>query len=555
MPILTVKPDPPPSAPKLKVKDTPPPPPPQPEAAPQIVKAEQPIQRRSRKQQQPPVVAEQHLENLQSPEAEQGVIGSMLCEPEKAIPVVLTRRVSTWEFFNPVNQAIFQAALDMWESGVKVDLITFTQHLRDKKLMASIGGEGTMEQMFNLVGTSAAIDYYIEILFEKKLRRDLYNLSCKMGRAAIGITEENSNELLSQFAGRYEQLFRFSKQSGFADAAHLLNGESPVPPSQIVRRIAHRGSKLILSGGSKTQKTWALMALALAVSTGTDWWGFHTAKSRVCYINLELQDWSFHERLVAVAAKMDVKPEEGWLQILNLRGHAQSIEDLRRHFSMMLKSGFFALVIIDPIYKVLGQRDENKAGDIATLLNEVDRITVDVNAAVAMAAHFSKGNQAGKEALDRIGGSGVFARDPDSILTMTAHEDNDCFTIESTLRNLPPISQFVVRWEYPLFVREEEKNPQSLRGKMGAPKQWSEKIILDEMSVATGWEIPKLRKRIADEKDMPRSTFYRLFAKLEDDGKIEKKEDLWYRVSKYSPEPKQSETSETEGPINTSETV
>ena len=121
------------------------------------------------------------------------------------------------------------------------------------------------------------------------------------------------------------------------------------------------------------------------------------------------------------------------------------------------------LIIIDPIYKLLGLRDENKAGDIASLLNEIEALAVETGAAVAFGAHYSKGNQAGKEVIDRIGGSGVFARDPDSILNFTKHEENDCFTVDATLRNHPPIKPFVVRWEYPLMCADATLNPSELK--------------------------------------------------------------------------------------------
>ncbi len=72
-------------------------------------------------------------------------------------------------------------------------------------------------------------------------------------------------------------------------------------------------------------------------------------------------------------------------------------------------------------------------------------------AAVVFGAHYSNGNQAGKEAIDRIGGSGVFARDPDVILTMTPHEEKDAYVIDLTLRALPQLEAFVVRWTSCLF--------------------------------------------------------------------------------------------------------
>src|SRR5205823_3289137 len=128
-----------------------------------------------------------------------------------------------------------------------------------------------------------------------------------------------------------------------------------------------------------------------------------------------------------------------------------------------LRSRKFSLCILDPIYKGLGHRDENKAGDVASLCNELDKLALRSGAAIAFGSHYSKGNQAAKESIDRIGGSGVFARDPDSILTMTKHEEDEAFTVETTLRNLKPVDSFVVRWEYPLFHRDDELDPKSLR--------------------------------------------------------------------------------------------
>ncbi len=96
-------------------------------------------------------------------------------------------------------------------------------------------------------------------------------------------------------------------------------------------------------------------------------------------------------------------------------------------------------------------------------MNDIERLAVKTGAAVAFAAHYSKGNQAAKEAIDRVSGSGVFARDPDSLLMFTKHQEADCFTVEATLRNFPPLDPFVVRWEYPLFHRDSELDPTNLK--------------------------------------------------------------------------------------------
>ena len=136
----------------------------------------------------------------------------------------------------------------------------------------------------------------------------------------------------------------------------------------------------------------------------------------------------------------------------NLRGHATDFSALIPTILGRIRDTGYALILIDPIYKGLGSRNENDAGDIANLLNEVEQLAVKSGAAVVFGAHFSKGNQAGKESIDRIGGSGVFAREPDVILTMTPHEDEDAHVIDLTLRALPPVQPFVVRWCETIFI-------------------------------------------------------------------------------------------------------
>ena len=63
----------------------------------------------------------------------------------------------------------------------------------------------------------------------------------------------------------------------------------------------------------------------------------------------------------------------------------------------------------------------------------------------------------------------MFARDPDSILNFTRHEQPDCFTVETTLRNHPPTEPFVVRWEFPLFIVDSTLDPAKLK-KPGRPE-------------------------------------------------------------------------------------
>jgi RecA-family ATPase len=250
---------------------------------------------------------------------------------------------------------------------------------------------------------------------------------------------------------------------------HAFMGQPEPEPPQLVDGILHQGAKMVLGGPSKARKSWSLIDLMLSVSTGSPWWGFPTRPGRALYLNFELPPFALQYRINRIAAAKDISDFTGF-DIWNLRGHATDFSALIPKILGRIRDTGYSLILIDPIYKGLGARNENDAGDIASLLNEVEQLAAKSGAAAVFGAHFSKGNQAGKESIDRIGGSGVFARDPDVILTMTPHEEDDAHVIDLTLRALPPVKPFVVRWCESIFITDRNADPAALKAPQGNPK-------------------------------------------------------------------------------------
>jgi hypothetical protein len=300
------------------------------------------------------------------------------------------------------------------------------------------------------------------------------------------------------------------------DAAALLAQPIVLPPD-IIEGIVHLGGKMILGGASKTFKTWLLIDLAVSVATGAVWFnGYPTKRGAVLFVNFELPEPFFWNRIRTVCDERQLTIEPGMLHVWNLRGHILDWAKLQQQ----IQSGTYILIILDPIYKLLLGRDENRAGDIASLLNELEMLAVRSGAAVAFGAHYSKGNQAQKESIDRIGGSGVFGRDPDTILNFTRHEEEDCFTVEMTLRNHQPQNPFVVRWEYPLFAVDSVLDPNRLKQAGGRPRLATQTQILDLLDEkplkAVEWQ-----KRAREEFGIASSTFYDMKRDLQERGLIQ----------------------------------
>ena len=250
-----------------------------------------------------------------------------------------------------------------------------------------------------------------------------------------------------------------------------------VKPAEIIHGILHTGSKMSIGGASKSFKTWSLLDIAISISTGSDWLQFHTTQSKVLFMNFEIQDFSWQTRLNKVADAKNVELNEN-LILCNMRGLAEDFRTLIPKLIRRCESEQFSVIILDPIYKIYGNTDENSARDTAALLNALEELATTTGAGIIFAAHFAKGNAAGKNAIDRISGSGVFARDPDSILVFTEHEQESAFTIEPILRNFQTVPAFPVRWKFPLMEMATDLDPSKLKQAAGRKKEYDPAKLL-----------------------------------------------------------------------------
>jgi hypothetical protein len=308
---------------------------------------------------------------------------------------------------------------------------------------------------------------------------------------------------------------------------------APTPPPLIIDGVLHQGCKMILGGTSKSNKSWCLLDLAVSVASGSDWWGRRCAKMPVIYINFELHPWAVAQRLTALcSARPECKGLGDTLHVWNLRGHNADLTILRPKLEEQLARYEFGLIILDPAYKVLGDRDENANGDIASLMNELEALIQRTGAGLVVAHHFAKGDSTGKSAIDRMSGAGAWARDPDSILVLTPHEEADCFTVSTILRNLPQVDEFVVQWDYPRMLLAKDLNPEALRRPQGRNKVCTDREFLEAVFTdGTGKAFGTIVKDAASLLNMGRSSVAKYLKRAVDAGLVRSSGGLYWRVS------------------------
>ena len=241
-----------------------------------------------------------------------------------------------------------------------------------------------------------------------------------------------------------------------------------VLPPEIIGGVLRQGHKMLIAGPSKAGKSYLLMQLALDLSAGRKWLQFQCRKSKVLYVNLEIQEESFRQRFRYLQEAMKITDEEaGNVDMWNLRGKALPLDRLVPKMLRRITGVGYGAIIIDPIYKVIFG-DENSASDMGRFCNEFDKIALGTGASVIYCHHHSKGSQGQKNMVDRSSGSGVFGRDPDAILDMIQLDLSKEFIldnaesglstgwqIEGTLREFAPFDPIKCWYDFPLHKVDE----------------------------------------------------------------------------------------------------
>lgn len=461
-----------------------------------------------------------------SAEAEEQVLAACLLEGDGGATLARARAagVSDESFYLPQNREIWCALLALADAGREVSVLVLMEELRVSGRLSAVGGSPYLMQVTSSLPTTAMAGYFIGRVNEY---RELRALQKAASRLSEGVDSYSGGGLadhvpLVEAMAEIEQLR--GRQRGELPPvlkwADFVPAEQSKLPDELVAGLLHRGAKMMIAGGSKSFKTWVLLHLGLSVASGTPWWGMKVVRGDVLYVNMELMREFCEVRVRQIAAALKLSDVAGF-HSWHLRGYARDFKELLPHFVARMARGQYSLIILDPVYKILGERDENANGEVAQLLNEFEALAVRTGAAVAYGHHHSKGNQSEKDARDRSSGAGAWTRDPDALIDLVPHEEDEHFTATFTLRNCPPKTPIVTRWEFPVMSIAPGMDPTALR-KAGRPK---ENGIADVVTLLMGHH-PGLTygewETAARNRGMSESTFKRLMKKAQEGGAVEK---------------------------------
>ncbi len=128
-------------------------------------------------------------------EAEQSCLGSIILDNAYINDAIQKLRLEDFYFEN--HRMIYQSIIEIADRNQPVDLVTLTNELKNKNALEKIGGVEYLNNIANIVPSSANFEYYAQIVIDKALSRKLITAS---NQILTYIYEENfaTNELMDR---------------------------------------------------------------------------------------------------------------------------------------------------------------------------------------------------------------------------------------------------------------------------------------------------------------------------------------------------------------------
>ena len=354
-------------------------------------------------------------------EAEQGVLGCVLLSPNECLGECVEKLKGAIEIFYDLrHQALYETLLEMYDKRQPIDLITLQQKLKDKNQLEGVGGLAYLASLPDAVPSAANLSYYIDIVREKHILRQMITTCTDVvGRAfecegevetLLDEVEKNilhiGQERTGAGAAKIKDLVSsaITKIEEYHQNQGMLTGLSTgFPDLDKMTTGMHGGEMIIVAARPSMGKTSFAMNIAesVAIDQKQPVGVFSlemTAESLVLRmlcsrsrVNLRnIRDGFLAERdfpkLTGAAGKMAAAPlyidDTSGLSVLQLRAKAR-----RMHQQYGIK-----LFVIDYLQLLhsTARRAENRQQEIADISNGVKALAKELNVPVIVLAQLNR---------------------------------------------------------------------------------------------------------------------------------------------------------------------
>ena len=385
----------------------------------------------------------------QALDVEEAVLGAMLVEPATIDESMeeLTKEC----FYDPKHRLIFQAMSDLVTEHSAVDLITVSEKLRSQGNLQEIGGPVALAALSQKIGAAAHIEYYIKILKQKTIQRDLITASHEILKQSYD-DSTNVDELIDNAQTKIFDAIRSSVKKDVQDVGSLINeamddiqrlqgttGLSGVPsgyPSiDAVTQGWQRSDLIILAARPSVGKT--AFALNIARNAAVE----HNMP--VAVFSLEMSAIQLVKRLMTSESGLPADKIKGgakldkfeWVQLedtlRNLSKAPLYIDDtpgiplmeFRTKVKRLVKQRGVRLVVVDYLQLIQGPAElrTNREQEVAAISRTLKATAKELNVPIIALSQLSRNSvqragATGKPQLSDLRESGAIEQDADMVI-------------------------------------------------------------------------------------------------------------------------------------------
>lgn len=397
---------------------------------------------------------QQHIDKLppQNLEAEMATLGAMLLD-EKVIPEILEVLDASY-FYKEEHKIIFESIISLFDSRKKVDILTISEDLANKKKLERIGSTSYLVTLTDFVPTAANASHYANIVKEKGILRSLIDSATNIA-SWVYRGEDEVNTLLDKAE---RSIFEISDRRAKGGYVHIK--EIIKDGIELIESLYHRKSHItgVPTGFAKFDlKTAGLQKGDLVVIAGRPSMGKSAItlsiaenvaveeKIPVAFFSLEMSREQVMQRFLCSVGKVDVhkvrtgflSPSE-WPILTNAAGRlseapifiddtpAMSVFEVRSKARRLKAHHDIQLLIIDYLQLMRGPgRVESRQQEISAISQALKALAKELKIVVVAVSQLSRAVESRTDhrpMLSDLRESGAIEQDADLVVLLLREE-------------------------------------------------------------------------------------------------------------------------------------
>ncbi|MFO7246385.1 MAG: replicative DNA helicase [Thermaerobacter sp.] len=397
----------------------------------------------------------------QNLEAEQSVLGAVLLDRDAAHKVA--EILEPEDFYRDAHRLIYQAVLDLLDSGEAVDTVTVSDRLRKRRELEAAGGVTYLTTLVNSVPTAANAEHYARIVSEKAMLRRLIAAATDIVRDVY----EGEEDVAGLIDKAEQRIFRVA-QGRRRQTAVRLHDVLVAAFEQLERLSAHKGDVVGIPTGFKRLDEMTtglhpseLIILAARPSVGKTTLSLNMALNAarhgvpVAFFSLEMSREQLALRLLASEAAVSMQRlrtgyvnEDDWSRLTRAASRLSeapffiddtpniSLMELRARARRLKAEHDIGLVVVDYLQLMHTRgRFENRQQEISEISRSLKALARELDVPVIALSQLSRAveqRQDRRPQLSDLRESGAIEQDADVVIFLWDNpEYRDSLLIEA----------------------------------------------------------------------------------------------------------------------------